>query len=208
MSTQQVAESSKGLLTTPQAPLVSTFIAVILGASLIEFNELLFPPKVTSLNFWALVAAYYGAITSWFRISTMSRHHPYTDTFLARFWLLMLILALVSLLALMYFATRATDSFLVYMWGWVIVFVFLELCYIVRHLDIHLPEPIGLCAIFTLIAIVTAIAYSIWVLAFPPVPDIANWVFIFAAFATIVSFRQLLRARHYWPPTPNDQHQY
>ena len=167
MSTQQIADTSKGLVASPQAPLISTFIAVILGASLIEFNELLFPPKVTSLNFWALVAAYYGAITSWFRISTMSRHHPYTDTFLARFWLLMLILALVSLLALMYFATRATDSFLVYMWGWVIVFVFLELCYIIRHLDVHLPEPIGLCGIFTVIAIVTAIVYSIWVLAFP-----------------------------------------
>jgi len=52
MSTQQIADSSSlGFIASPQAPLISTFIAVILGASLIEFNELLFPPQITSLSF-------------------------------------------------------------------------------------------------------------------------------------------------------------
>ena len=176
-----------------------------MGTSLLEFNEFLFPPKLASIKFWALLAVYYGAFSAWFGTVTMSRGRPFKDTFLSRFWLLMGVLAFISFLALMYFALRATDSFLLYMWGWVIAFVFLELSYIVRYLDIRLPEPIGLGAIFTSIAIVVAIAYSIWILAFPPVPDIANWVFIFAAFATIVSFRQLLRVRHSWQPVPSQQ---
>ena len=206
MSTQQITESSKpGLLATPQAPLFTTFIAIVLGTSFIEFNEFLFPPKMASLNFWALFAVYYAAFSFWFGTATMSRVRPFRDTFISRSWLLMAILAYISFLALMYFATRATDSFLVYMWGWVIVFVFWELCYIIRYLDLHLPEPIRLCAIFASIATVTAIAYSIWVLAFPPVPDIANWVFVFVVFATIVSYRQLLRVSQPWQPMPTEQ---
>jgi hypothetical protein len=116
------------------------------------------------------------------------------------------ILVMVSFLAIMYFATSAADSFLLYMWGWVIAYIFWELCYIFRYLDTRLPEPIGLCAIFTSIAIALAIAYNIWVVAFPPVPHTANWLFIFAAFATIVSFRQSLRVRHAWQPIPTEQH--
>jgi hypothetical protein len=206
MSTQQIADSSKlGVLTSPHTPLLSTLVAVVLGASFIEFNELLFPPKLASLHFWALFVVYYAAFSVWFGIATMSRTRPFKDTFLSRIWLLMGTLLLVVLLALMYFATRATESFLLYIWGWVIAFIFVELSYIFRYLDNRLPEPIKLGAIFLVISTVTAIAYSIWVLSFPPIPDMANWVFVFVAFATFVSYRLSIRLTHAWQLTPSDQ---
>lgn len=206
MSTQQIVDSSRpGVISSPQAPLFTTLVAIVLGTSFVEFNEFLFPPKITSLTFWALFAVYYTAFSVWFGSSTMSKVRPFKDTFLSRFWLLMGVLAFISLLALMYFATRATDSFLLYMWGWVIVFIFLELSYIFRYLDTRLPEPIGFSGIFGLLSLMAATAYSIWALLFPPVPTIANWVFVFIAFAIIVSFRQLLRVRHVWQPVPSKQ---
>ena len=206
MSTKTKAIASKsGLITSPQAPLISTFIAVILGASLIEFNELLFPPKVTSLNFWALVVPYYGAIALWFGIATMSRHRPYTDTFLARVWITCGIFQLIAYLGVMYFAASITDSLLAYMWGWVAIYLFLWLSIYIRYLDLRLPEPNVLCAIHGVLILAVATAYSIWVQFFSPVPSIANWVFVFVTLAVTVSFRQLLRMRHAWQPSPTEQ---
>jgi hypothetical protein len=204
MSTEQIVVPSKaGVLETPQAPLVSTFVAVVLGSSLIEFNEILFPPKLTSLNFWALVAVYYGAFATWFGITTSSRGRAYTDTFLARLWLTLGVMMLVAYLGLMFFAVRATDSFIYYMWSWVAVFVLYVTNYYARYRDLRLPEPFGLCAIHGSLALVAAIVYSIWATAFPPVPTIANWIFVFIAFGIIASYRSLLRVRHTWQDVPH-----
>jgi hypothetical protein len=205
MSTEQiVARSKPGVLETPQAPLISTFVAVVLGSSLVQFNEILFPPKLTSLNFWALVAVYYGAFSTWFGITTSSRGRAYTDTFLARLWLTLGIMMLVSYVGLMFFASRATDSVICYMWGWVAVFMFYWSTSYFRYRDLHLPEPIGLCAIHGSLALIVAIAYTIWVTAFPPVPTFANWIFVFVAFIIIVSYRTLLRVKHTWQDLSND----
>jgi hypothetical protein len=205
MSTEQIVVPSKaGVLETPQAPLVSTFVAVVLGSSLIEFNEILFPPKLTSLNFWALVAVYYGAFATWFGITTSSRGRAYTDTFLARVWLMSGIMMLVSYVGLMFFAVRATDSLICFMWGWVAVFFFYWASSYFRYRDLRLPEPFGLCAIHGSLALIAAIAYSVLATAFPPVPTFANWIFLFVAFGIIASYRTLLRVRRTWQDVPND----
>ncbi len=206
MSTKSNAiTSTAGVIASPQAPLISTFIAVILGASLIEFNEFLFPPKITSLNFWALITIYYGAIAVWFGITTMSRYRPYTDTFMARTWVTFGIFHLASYLGIMYFATRLTDSLFAYLWCWVALYIFTWLSILFRKLDLHLPEPLGWCGIHGLLALVIATIYSIWEFFSHPVPDTANWIFVFVAFAIFVSYRQSVRMRHVWEPKPNDQ---
>ena len=85
MSTQQIADTSRpGIISSPQAPLFATFIAIVLGTSLLEFNEFLFSPKITSIKFWALLAVYYAAFSGWFGSATMSRGRPFKDTFLSR----------------------------------------------------------------------------------------------------------------------------
>ncbi len=193
------------LLNSPLMTFFTLFAAVVIGSSLLEFNELLFPPKITSLNFWALIMAYYGAIATWFGITTMSRYRPYTDTFMARTWVTFGIFHLASYLGIMYFATRLTDSLFAYLWCWVALYIFTWLSILFRKLDLHLSEPLGWCGIHGLLALATATTYSILTLFFQPIPDAANWVFVFVAFAIIVSYRQSVRMRHAWEPAPSDQ---
>ena len=204
MSTQQLQVPSGRFLESPQ--ILPTFFAVVLASSLVQFNEILFPPKITSLSFWAILAVYYGAFSTWFGTVRMSRSRPFSDKPIARLWLTLMTMVLVSYLGLMFFAYRVADSPLSYMWGWVALFVFYLSNYYFRGRDTRLPEPIGYCAAFSLLVLANATAYSIWALVFPPVPDVANWVFVFVAFALIVTYRQLLMGRlHAWQPIPNDQ---
>jgi len=185
---------------SPQVNLISVFVAIVLGASLIEFNSLLFPPEVTSLSFWAILPVYYFALDAWFAIMTWGRHTPYSDKPLSRTWVSCTLLGWTSLLALMFFASRLPDSLLSYMWGLVVMFIFISLSYFFRYRDTRLPQPRGLAAKFGSLALVAATAYSIWALVFPPIPDAANWVFVFVVFGVLVSYRQLLRLRHAWQP--------
>lgn len=206
MSTESnFSASTTGIITSPQAPLISTFIAVILGASLIEFNEFLFPPKISSLNFWALITVYYGAIATWFGITTMSRYRPYKDTFMSRTWITFGIFHLTSYLALMYFATRLTDSLFAYLWCWVFLLIVTWLSILFRKMDLHLPEPLGWCGLHVLLMLAIATIYSIWTLFSHSIPTVANWVFVFVAFAIHVSYRQSARMRHAWEPVPSKQ---
>jgi len=62
MSTEQLRAQYGRFLESPQ--ILPTFFAVVLASSLVQFNEILFPPKITSLNFWAILAVYYGAFSS------------------------------------------------------------------------------------------------------------------------------------------------
>lgn len=64
------------------AAFVETFFAVVLGASILEpeIRGLLFPPAVTNLGFWALVAVYFTAITSWIGWHKSTIEFPYTDS--------------------------------------------------------------------------------------------------------------------------------
>ena len=87
MSTNQTYSSYGRILEAPQ--LAPMFLAVVLASSLIHFNELLFPPKITSLNFWAILAVYYGAFSTWFGTATLSRGRPFSDRPIARFWLML-----------------------------------------------------------------------------------------------------------------------
>ncbi len=202
MSTKKAYSSYGRLLEAPQiAPM---FLAVVLASSLIHFNELLFPPQIASLNFWAIIAAYYGAFSTWFGTATLSRGRPFSDRPVARFWLMLMIMVAVSYMSLMFFAANIVDSLLSYMWGWVVLFIFYLSNYYFRYRETRLPEPIGLCFIFSSLALANAIIYSIWTMVFSPITVTVNWVFVFVAFAIIVGYRQLLGRRHAWQPVPTD----
>ncbi len=206
MSTESnPSASTTGIITSPQAPLISTFIAVILGASLIEFNEFLFPPQIASLSFWALITVYYGALATWFGITTIQRTRPYNDTFLSRTRLTFGILHLTSYLALMYFATRLTDSLFAYLWCWVFLYIIMWFSILFRKMDLHLPEPLGWCGVHGLLMLAIATTYSILTTFFHPIPTVANWIFVFVAFAIHLSYRQSVRMRRAWESKSTDQ---
>jgi len=190
--------SFRAFTASPQYPLHMLFLTLVLTVSLVEFNAIIFPPKVTSLNFWALFAAYFGAFSTWFGIIIVGSQRKYTDTFLAKLWVTCGSIMIIAYLGVMYFAARASDSFFWYMWGWVFVYIFYWFSIFFRKLDLHLPEPVGWCSMHLALAITAATAYSIWAWIFPPIPQIANWAFVFVALVIIVSYRQLMRFSHTW----------
>ena len=82
MNSQSSAQTlTTSVMLTPHGAIVLTFMAIILGTTLVEFNDVLFPPKFGSLNFWALIVVYYGAFATWFGIVTATSARPYRDTF-------------------------------------------------------------------------------------------------------------------------------
>ncbi|MBA7694404.1 hypothetical protein ES703_103013 [subsurface metagenome] len=199
MSTESKAISPDPTYTM-DVNLISILRAVVLGSTLIEFNKLLFPPKVTSVNFWALFSVYWSAFASWFVMRISTRYRPYTDSFNGRLRVIFQAMSIVTHAGLLYFASRATDSLAGYMRAWPILFsIFLTGCFF-RQRDLHLPEPFKPLMVSLSIAIVAATAYTVWSSVFPPVPDVALWGFVFAAFANVAAMRLFIRWQHTWRP--------
>lgn len=199
MNTESKAISSE-ITYTMDVSLVSILMAVVLGSSLIEFNELLFPPKVTSLNFWALLAVYWSAFASWFGMRISTRYRPYSDSLWGRLRVIFQAMSIVTHAGLLYFASQATDSLAGYMWAWAVLFsTFLIGCFF-RQRDLHLPEPFKPLIVSLSIAIVASTLYTVWASVFPPVPNVALWGFVFAAFANVATMRAFIRWQHTWRP--------
>jgi len=191
------------LLNSPLMTFFSLLAAVVIGSSLLEFNELLFPPKVSSISFWALIPVYVVALDAWFGVVAWTRNVSYTDKPILRTMTMLLVLAWINLLALMYFASRAHISPLSYLWGLVVLFVLLR--FVLGPVRIKLmtspvPEPNTIHNVCTTLSIATATGYSIWLFAYPPVPDVMNWVFVMIAFSILIGFRLWMKVAHIWRP--------
>lgn len=81
------------LLNSPLMTFFSLLAAVVIGSSLLEFNELLFPPKVSSISFWALIPVYVVALYAWFGVVAWTRNVSYTDKPILRTMTMLLVLA-------------------------------------------------------------------------------------------------------------------
>lgn len=57
--------------------LVDIVFAVVVGQSVTTYSDLLFPPKVSSLAFWALLGVYASIILSWIGYHYLLQHSPY-----------------------------------------------------------------------------------------------------------------------------------
>jgi len=178
--------------------------AVVIGSSLLEFNELLFPPKVTSISFWAILAIYIIALDGWFGVISWSRNIPYTDKPVQRAMIMVLVLIWIIVLALMYFASRAHISLLSYLWGLVVFFAFINLIRVIRFRMTGRPEPVRTQVACIILTLVTASAYSIWLFVSPPIPAAINWLFVVIAFLILVGWRVWLKLTHTWRPEEKD----
>jgi len=188
------------LLYSPLMTFYTLLAAVVIGSSLLEFNELLFPPRVTSISFWALIPVYIVALDGWFGVVAWSRNIPYTDRPLLRTMVMVLVLIWIVILALMYFASRANISLLSYLWGMVVLFVLSHFMRVIRYRITKQREPSRIQITCNILAFAAAVAYSIWSIIYPPVPDVINWVFVIIAFAILVGFRLWLKIAHIWRP--------
>jgi hypothetical protein len=199
MSTDAKTEQERTAYTM-DISLMSILMAVVLGSTIIEFSELLFPPKLISISFWALIVAYYSAFASWFGYRILIQHRPYTNSLKARARLIIECLSAVTHAGLLYLASISTYSIAEYMWGWAILYITFLGAMFFRKLDLHLPEPWLPVITGFFFAIIIASAYTIWASLFPPVPEITNWLFLFATFVNMVTMRTLIRWQHVWRP--------
>lgn len=188
------------LLTSPLMTFFTLITAIVIGSSLLEFNELLFPPKVTSISFWALFPVYIVALDGWFGVVAWARNVPYTDKPVLRTTILLLVIIWIILLALMFFASRVPDTLLSYLWGLVVLFALTTLHCVLRYHTTKNPQPFAANMVPGILALAAAIAYSIWLFAFYPVPGVINWVFVAIAFAILAGMRVWMKVTHAWRP--------
>lgn len=188
------------LLNSPLMTFFTLIAAIVIGSSLLESNELLFPPVVTSISFWALLPVYVVSLDAWFGVAAWARNIPFSDRPAFRATTLLLVLTWAWLLGLMYLGSRAHVSLFGYLWGVVALFVFLEILCGVRIRLLKTTEPLRIYRTCGILALTAAIAYSIWSITYPPVPSVISWVFVSIAFVILVGMRVWMKIAHTWRP--------
>ncbi|HEY51491.1 MAG TPA: hypothetical protein G4O20_06775 [Dehalococcoidia bacterium] len=201
MSTKvETSAMPQTLLYSPLMTFYTLIAAIVIGSSLLEFNELLFPPKITSISFWALLPVYVIALDGWFGVVSWSRNTPYIDRPLLRTMMVILVIQWIIILALMYFASRAHISPLSYLWGLVVLFTPSQLLRVIRIRITKRPQPLIIITTCGMLALAAAVAYTIWVFVYPPVPTAINWLFVVIAFLILVGWRVWMKVTHLWRP--------
>lgn len=201
MSTKvETSAMPQTLLYSPLMTFYTLLAAVVIGSSLLEFNELLFPPKITSVSFWALFPVYVVALDGWFGVIAWSRNIPYTDRPLLRTMMMVLVIMWIVVLALMYFASRTHISLLSYLWGLVVLFTVSHFMRAMRIRITERHEPGRIHVMCNILSLVVALVYSVWFFAYPPIPNVMNWVFVAIAFVILVGWRVFLKTTHIWRP--------
>ncbi len=179
--------------------IVPLLFAVVLGSSLIKFHEILFPPRVSRLEFWAFCVAYLSAFASWFGWHEAAHRYPYTRKPIARLRAGLEALVAMSWAALLFMASQAADSLHGYLWGFAIIFGIHSLVILVRRLEWRSLDagyqPLrGTVTNGSLTAGVSA-CYTVWVLAFAPIPSWVKWIFVFIPLLIVGIYRwpQMIR---------------
>lgn len=101
--------------------LVQVVYAVVIGGSLIYFNEILFPPHCT-IEFGALFGVYLSAIMSWTGYHHRMGSFPYTPTKFGVFRLFVDIFIVIMYAYLLFAGSKQGQSIEPYLWGFSIVF--------------------------------------------------------------------------------------
>lgn len=171
--------------------LVEIIFAVVIGGSILQFHELLFPPVLTCINLWALLVAYFTAVASWFGWHKSTTEYPYTDSAIGRLRSVLDGFIVVSYAALLFFGSKA-DKFLGwYLWGFVVVFFLYFVVGELRRAEYRDPQAsrIPLIIYHGIAMLIVAIAYTVLLKAWPHLMGAMPSLFVFLAFASMASFR-------------------
>jgi 5'(3')-deoxyribonucleotidase len=190
---------------------VEIFFAVVLGGSILELNAFLFPPNLHSPNFWALVAVYFTAVTSWIGWHKSTTNYPYTDSVAGHLRSVLDGIIVVTYAALLFFSSGVEKSFYNiygldnslcwYLWGFVIVFLLYFIVGEIRRIEYNRgASEIYLIIRHGVFLLVIAIAYTILYIWLPSVlnqlPTSVLWIFVFLPLITMISFRSFREWRY------------
>lgn len=186
---------------------VEIFFAVVLGASILELHMFLFPPDLTSPSFWALIAVYFAAVTSWIGWHKSTVKFPYTDSGAGYVRSLLDAVIVGTYAALLFFGSAVENSFfgsrvdnslLYYLWGFFVVFFLYFISGRVRRAEYPEREPGEVSKLYLIrrhgyVLLIAAIAYTVLHTILPEVlsqlPTGVLWLFVALPFATMISYR-------------------
>lgn len=123
---------------------VEIFFAVVLGSSILEFRDYLFPPNWNNPSFWALTSVYFTAVTSWFGWHKSTAEYPYKDDPQGYLGSALDALIVTSYAALLLFGSNVNKSFwpnteqlplILYLVGFVVIFLLYYLSGFVRTIE-------------------------------------------------------------------------
>jgi 5'(3')-deoxyribonucleotidase len=177
---------------------VEIFFAVVLGASILRFNEFLFPPDLTSRSFWALIVVYFAAVTSWTGWHSSVDKCPYTRSVAGYLRSLLDAVIVGTYAALLFFGSRVDSSLIYYLWGFSAVFVLYFFSGMVRRAEYPEREPSEVSKSYLIrrhgyVLLIAAIAYTVLYKILPEflfqLPSGVLWLLVFLPLATMFSYR-------------------
>ena len=124
--------------------LVQVVFAVVIGGSLIQFNEILFPPQCT-IEFWALFGVYVSAIMSWAGYHHRMNEYPYTPTKFGVIRLFIDIFIVIIYAYLLFAGSGKEQTIEPYLWGFSFVFMAWIFSGLLRCLEHHDWKASKLC---------------------------------------------------------------
>ena len=191
MSTESKVVSLEN--TAPQGfVLVQFFFAVVLGGSILEFRESIFPPMGTSVNFWALFVVYVFTFATWYSWQIMTGRVPYVASVWTRIRSLLEAFCVIVYAYLLYMGTLLPEHFFGYIWGFVVVYAIYVVNAKVRQRDSHRPDAIRIMFTHGFFQLIATIAFTIWLLISAPLDPTAIWIFVFITLGIHVSYRCFL----------------
>ena len=171
---------------------VEIIFAVVLGSSILKFSDILFPPTLTSPNFWALTIAYINAITSWFGWHKSTNIYPYTPSKKGSFRSVLDGIIVVVYVALLFFGSEADKYILFYLWSFAVVFSLYIIVGLIRRAEYKDSQASHIkILIWHLVAVfVIAASYLVFVSIYPQFKDtVVLWIYTFLPLFVIISFR-------------------
>lgn len=192
---------------------VEIFFAVVLGASIAEpeIRALLFPPAFANQSFWALVAVYITAITSWTGWHRSTIKYPYSNSRLGEIRSIVDAIIVVTYAALLFFGSRIaeeTNKYLSgYLWGFVFVFALYYLVGKVRCAEYHTPQASKphLIVRHGIAPLIGASTYTVLSHISFRFPVASLWILVLLPLATMISYR-LFREWRELPWTQKSEH--
>jgi 5'(3')-deoxyribonucleotidase len=170
---------------------VEIIFTVVIGASILKFSDILFPPKWDSPNFWALFVAYFTAIASWFGWHQSTNNYPYTKSGIGRTRSIIDAIIVVFYVALLYFGSNIDKYIIDYLLCFVLIFILYIAVGEIRCKEYQSSQAsnIKMLIVHTVLMITVLIIFLILSYYWPKYPLCILYIFIILPGIIMVCFR-------------------
>lgn len=165
--------------------------AVVLGGGLIQFNDILFPPRFSTIEFWALFGVYATSIMSWTGYHHRITDYNYTHTKSGILRLFTDVFIVIMYAFLLFAGTRQGQSIETYLWVFSIVFLLYSVSGWLRRKEYSDKKASNIPMLLVFLSLFVAVSLLFTILLRFTCSDVTilNWSFIFLPFLLMLAFR-------------------